>query len=122
MPSRRMWLTVPLLLVAVVAVLWLRGLLPWPGGNAGHHRAPPGGTYSGPPPAGHRQATFGGGCFWCTEAVFQQLNGVYAVASGYSGGTVKNPTYHQVCSGTTGHAEVIQVIYDPAVISFADLL
>jgi peptide-methionine (S)-S-oxide reductase len=68
------------------------------------------------------RATFGAGCFWCTEAVFQQLNGVQSVVSGYSGGRVKNPTYHQVNSGTTGHAEVTQIAFDPAVISFAELL
>ena len=68
------------------------------------------------------QATFGSGCFWCTEAVFQQLNGVKSVVSGYSGGEQANPTYEQVCSGQTGHAEVVQVTYDPAVISFDELL
>lgn len=67
-------------------------------------------------------ATFGTGCFWCTEAVFQELKGVYKVTSGYSGGTVKNPTYEDVCSGTTGHAECLQIIYDPKVISFDELL
>ena len=67
-------------------------------------------------------ATFGAGCFWCTEAVFQQLNGVHSVVSGYSGGHVKNPTYQQVSSGNTGHAEVTQIAFDPAVISFAELL
>lgn len=67
-------------------------------------------------------ATFGSGCFWCTEAVFQQLPGVRAVISGYSGGHVKNPTYEQICGGRTGHAEVVQVTYDPAVITFAELL
>jgi methionine-S-sulfoxide reductase len=67
-------------------------------------------------------ATFGSGCFWCTEAVFQQLRGVKSVTSGYSGGTVVNPTYEQVCTGRTGHAEVVQVTYDPTEISFADLL
>ncbi|HQR05742.1 MAG TPA: peptide-methionine (S)-S-oxide reductase MsrA [Gemmatales bacterium] len=67
-------------------------------------------------------ATFGTGCFWCTEAVFQQLRGVQGVTSGYSGGKVKNPTYEQVCSGDTGHAEVIQVVFDPKAISFKDLL
>ena len=77
---------------------------------------------SAPPPATPQKATFGAGCFWCTEAVFQHLKGVQSVVSGYSGGTVKNPTYEQVCTGTTGHAEVIQVTYDPAVISYADLL
>ncbi len=68
------------------------------------------------------KATFGSGCFWCTEAVFQQLRGVKSVVSGYSNGNVENPTYEDVCSGTTGHAEVIQVTYDPAVISFDELL
>ncbi len=67
-------------------------------------------------------ATFGAGCFWCVEAIFLQLNGVYKVESGYSGGTVVNPTYKQVCAGTTGHAEVIQVTYDPQVIAYDDLL
>ena len=67
-------------------------------------------------------ATFGNGCFWCTEAVFQQLKGVKSVTSGYSGGTVKNPTYEQVSSKKTGHAEVIQIAYDPAVVSFQVLL
>jgi len=67
-------------------------------------------------------ATFGSGCFWCTEAVFQQLDGVTKVESGYSGGKVKNPTYREVCTGLTGHAEVIQVTYDPAKVSFKELL
>ena len=68
------------------------------------------------------QATFGGGCFWCTEAVFQQLQGVHRVESGYAGGEVPNPTYEAVCNGTTGHAEVIQVTYNPQIISYAKLL
>jgi len=68
------------------------------------------------------KATFGGGCFWCTEAIFLGLKGVSAVESGYSGGKTKNPTYHDVCTGTTGHAEVIQISFDPRVISFAELL
>jgi peptide-methionine (S)-S-oxide reductase len=72
--------------------------------------------------AGLETATLGGGCFWCTEAVFQQLAGVHAVRSGYAGGHVPNPTYEAVCRGTTGHAEVIQVLFDPKVISYADLL
>jgi peptide-methionine (S)-S-oxide reductase len=67
-------------------------------------------------------ATFGAGCFWCVEAVFQDLKGVQSVVSGYSGGTTKNPTYKQVCTGTTGHAEVCQITYDPAVVSFPELL
>jgi peptide-methionine (S)-S-oxide reductase len=67
-------------------------------------------------------AVIGGGCFWCTEAVFLELEGVLAVKSGYAGGSVVNPTYEQVCTGRTGHAEVIRITYDPAVISYADLL
>ncbi|TXH67071.1 MAG: peptide-methionine (S)-S-oxide reductase MsrA [Thiothrix sp.] len=67
-------------------------------------------------------ATFGGGCFWCTEAVFQQLRGVEQVVSGYSGGHLLNPDYRSVCNGTTGHAEVIQLHFDPKQISYADLL
>jgi peptide-methionine (S)-S-oxide reductase len=74
------------------------------------------------PPAEMELATFGNGCFWCTEAVFQRLKGVNSVVSGYSGGSVKNPTYQQVCTGTTGHAEVLQVTYDPKEISYEDLL
>lgn len=76
-----------------------------------------------PAPAGGAEtATFGTGCFWCTEAVFLQLKGVQSVVSGYSGGTVKNPTYDEVCTGKTGHAEVVQITFDPAVISFPELL
>jgi peptide-methionine (S)-S-oxide reductase len=67
-------------------------------------------------------ATFGNGCFWCTEAVFQQLEGVLKATSGYTGGHVKNPTYKEVCSGETGHAEALQIVYDPAKITFDDLL
>jgi peptide-methionine (S)-S-oxide reductase len=67
-------------------------------------------------------ATFGAGCFWCVEAIFEQLNGVNKVVSGYSGGHVKNPAYKEVCNGTTGHAEVCQISYDPSVISFDELL
>jgi peptide-methionine (S)-S-oxide reductase len=67
-------------------------------------------------------ATFGTGCFWCTEAIFQQLKGVLKVTSGYSGGHVVNPTYEQVCDKKTGHAEVVQVLYDPKQISYDELL
>jgi peptide-methionine (S)-S-oxide reductase len=67
-------------------------------------------------------ATFGAGCFWCVEAVFQRLEGVISIKSGYSGGTVKNPSYREVCSGTTGHAEVCQIIYDKTKVSFDELL
>lgn len=71
---------------------------------------------------GLAQATLGGGCFWCLEAVYKDLNGVKKVVSGYAGGHVSQPTYQQVCSGQTGHAEVVQVHYDPQVISYDDLL
>ncbi len=69
-----------------------------------------------------QKATFGSGCFWCTEAIFENLNGVHSVVSGYAGGHVLNPTYEEVCAGTTGHAEVTQITYDPSVISFDELL
>ncbi len=67
-------------------------------------------------------ATLGGGCFWCTEAVFTELKGVEKVESGYSGGSVENPSYEQVCSGETGHAEVVQVTFNPDILSYRDLL
>jgi peptide-methionine (S)-S-oxide reductase len=69
-----------------------------------------------------KNATLGGGCFWCVEAIYQDLQGVEQVVSGYAGGTVQNPTYQQVCTGTTGHAEVVQIAFDPEIISYADLL
>ncbi|MEO8116359.1 MAG: peptide-methionine (S)-S-oxide reductase MsrA [Bacteroidota bacterium] len=72
--------------------------------------------------SGFDTATFGTGCFWCTEAIFQRLNGVEKVISGYTGGNVENPTYEEVCKGNTGHAEACQVLYDPAVISYDELL
>jgi peptide-methionine (S)-S-oxide reductase len=67
-------------------------------------------------------ATLGGGCFWCLEAVYELLRGVEAVESGYSGGHIPNPSYQQVCSGTTGHAEVVQITFNPDVISYQDIL
>ena len=67
-------------------------------------------------------ATLGGGCFWCLEAVYKDLKGVEAVVSGYAGGSVVDPTYEQVCGGRTGHAEVVQIAYDPKIVSFRDLL
>jgi peptide-methionine (S)-S-oxide reductase len=69
-----------------------------------------------------KMAIFAGGCFWCTEAMFSQLKGVQKVVSGYSGGKIVNPTYDQVCSGSTGHAECTQITYDPELISFGELL
>jgi peptide-methionine (S)-S-oxide reductase len=73
-------------------------------------------------PEGREVATLGAGCFWCVEAVFQGLRGVDSAISGYSGGQIKNPSYKEVCAGTTGHAEVVQIIFDPSVLSYADLL
>lgn len=70
----------------------------------------------------HEVATLAGGCFWCLDTVFRDLKGVEKVESGYAGGKTKNPSYREVCSGTTGHAEVVQVTFDPTVISFRDLL
>ena len=67
-------------------------------------------------------ATFGAGCFWCVEAIFQNLDGVKSVASGYSGGAIKNPSYKEICTGRTGHAEVIQIVYDPSRLTFDELL
>ncbi len=74
------------------------------------------------PKSMEQQATFGNGCFWCTEAVFLAVKGVSKVESGYSGGKVKDPTYKEVCTGLTGHAEVIRITFDPPVVSFSDLL
>ncbi|MFK7952488.1 MAG: peptide-methionine (S)-S-oxide reductase MsrA [Ekhidna sp.] len=68
------------------------------------------------------KATFGSGCFWCTEAVFQRLKGVSSVKSGYAGGNTLNPTYNEICSGQTGHAEVIQIEFDPSIIGYPELL
>lgn len=75
------------------------------------------------PTAPHREvATLGGGCFWCLEAVFEQMHGVEKVESGYSGGTMPDPSYRAVCSGLTGHAEVVQVTFDPAVTTYREVL
>ena len=70
----------------------------------------------------YEKATLGGGCFWCVEAIYQDVQGIVKVESGYAGGHVPNPTYRAVCNGTTGHAEVIQLTYDPNQISFEDIL
>jgi peptide-methionine (S)-S-oxide reductase len=74
------------------------------------------------PRAKTEQATLGGGCFWCLEAVFEQLRGVERVVSGYAGGHVSNPSYEQVCSGNTGHAEVVQITFDPSVLTYREIL
>jgi len=67
-------------------------------------------------------ATFGSGCFWCAEAIFERVKGVHKVISGYAGGSVDQPSYEQVCTGKTGHAEVVQITFDPSIVSYADLL
>jgi peptide-methionine (S)-S-oxide reductase len=81
---------------------------------------------SNPAPSSHTNATelvtLGGGCFWCVEAIYQRIHGVKSVASGYAGGKTENPTYEEVCSGLTGHAEVIQIEFDPAQVSLANIL
>src|SRR6266850_4246954 len=104
-------------IIAALAALILGGKGPATQGSAkiGQEAKP---TASGPTDT----ATFGAGCFWCVEAVFQNLKGVQSVVSGYAGGTVRNPTYEDVCSGQTGHAEACQIAYDPAVISYPELL
>jgi peptide-methionine (S)-S-oxide reductase len=79
-------------------------------------------SLTGSLPANYDTATLANGCFWCTEAIFQQLKGVQKVTSGYSGGQIVNPTYKEVCTGTTGHAECIQIVFDPSQISFDELL
>lgn len=71
---------------------------------------------------GYEIATLGGGCFWCTEAVFEEVKGVISVVSGYSGGLIKNPSYREVCDGNTGHAEVVQIKFDPSVINYKQIL
>ncbi len=77
---------------------------------------------SSPTPAKTATATFGGGCFWCVDAVYQYVPGVLKITSGYAGGTVPNPTYDQVCTGRTGHAEVVQITYDPSKVTYEQLL
>ena len=73
-------------------------------------------------PSELERATLGGGCFWCLEAVYQQIQGVQSVVSGYAGGPRPNPSYEAVCTGTTGHAEIVDIVFDPQIVSFRDLL
>ena len=100
-----------------IRFLFLAGLLL--GGTAARLRQPKTMSHSTNPT---EFATLGGGCFCCTEAVFEMLPGVKSVTSGYAGGTMKNPTYEEVCSGNTGHAEVIQIKYEPEVVSYEKIL
>jgi len=104
------WSFVLALIIAAAVVLWVSGKFDTKTEEPG------------PPPPGSQQATFGCGCFWCSEAIFQQVRGVHSAIPGYSGGTVKNPSYRQVCNQDTGHAEVIQITFDPNVVSFQELL
>src|SRR5436190_21736142 len=101
--------------VALIGVLFL-------GSYYMKDKPTPAPTPAAPKDAGPAVATFAGGCFWCTEAVFLELKGVHTVVSGYIGGDTPNPTYKDICTGTTGHAEAIQITYDPAAITFNELL
>ena len=114
MRSRKSWLALSVIVLGIIAAAFSKGRLAM--------SETPSVAVPAEVPAGKARATFGSGCFWCTEAVFQQLKGVESVVSGYSGGGVKNPTYHQVCTGSTGHAEAIQITYNPAVVSYEQLL
>jgi peptide-methionine (S)-S-oxide reductase len=121
--SAPLLLPVALAVLALVALLFLfnRGDTPMPEHFPKLEPAEIG-PEPAPAPGDTELATFGSGCFWCTEAVFLQMKGVRKVESGYSGGWVKNPSYRQVCTATTGHAEVVQVTFDPRVISYPELL
>jgi peptide-methionine (S)-S-oxide reductase len=114
---RAIYWVVPALILAVAIIVWQ---VSRPAESAMPEQFP------APEPAATSDdstvATFGNGCFWCTEAIFQQLKGVKTVTPGYTGGTAKNPSYEQVCTGLTGHAEGIQVTFDPKVITYAELL
>src|SRR5262249_19788080 len=94
-----------------------KGAMPIPAGHFVHHR-----PIKGPFPEGMEQAVFGLGCFWGAERLFWTLPGVFTTAVGYAGGLTPNPTYEEVCSGMTGHTEVVLVVYDPRVVSFGTLL
>ncbi len=115
MANRKLIIFVPMLIVGVVAIAIYAG-------NQNMSANQTSNADQIPPGVELETATFGTGCFWCTEAVFQQLEGVHSVLSGYSGGHTKNPTYQEICTGATGHAEVVQIQFDPKVISFKDLL
>jgi peptide-methionine (S)-S-oxide reductase len=106
----------PVILNSIIAALGLLTFVGCAQTNQSNH------VMDSLPMAGAELATLGAGCFWCVEAIFQSLDGVYKVESGYAGGTVMNPSYKEVCNGTTGHAEVVQVHFNPKVISFADIL
>src|SRR5260370_16451953 len=106
MSARIVAWTALVFVVGAAAILWLGGFVSLPEPKLAHGRPTPAGKPAGPPAAGHQQATLGGGCFWCTEAVFQQVNGVQSVMSGYSGGAGKNPTYHALRTRNTHPAHL----------------
>jgi peptide-methionine (S)-S-oxide reductase len=114
MHARKYAFAFAVLLIGLCTAVWLRG----------QFKAPAAATITAPTELspGMERATFGAGCFWCTEAVFRQLKGVQSVISGYAGGSVPQPTYAQVCAGRTGHTEVAQITFDPNVITYDDLL
>lgn len=114
---RRFWPTTLMLVAAIAA-----GTSIAMNSESAETKADPARIDPGPKPEGLKLATFGNGCFWCTEAVFRELRGVYGVTSGYTGGSIPNPTYQQVGTGATGHAEAIQIEYDPEQISYTELL
>lgn len=103
----------------VVALLFVAGFVLY---DYNHRPEHPMSTAAKPLPENVEFATLGGGCFWCVEAGFELVNGVERVESGYTGGELRNPTYQQICTGTTGHAEVVQVAFDPKVVSYRDIL
>lgn len=107
-----------------IGIISLAALLIFTGSSCGQKNKPEEKNMTKEPinTAGLETATFGSGCFWCTEAIFLNVDGVVKVESGYTGGTVKNPTYKEVCSGLTGHAEAIQLTYDPKKVSYEELL
>jgi peptide-methionine (S)-S-oxide reductase len=116
------WLKVASVWAPIVGVVAVAGGFFAMSGNRAHDPAAAGREDAVLDSDKFERATFGAGCFWCTEAVFQQLNGVQSVVSGYSGGHVPSPTYREICGGATGHAEVTQIAFDPNVISYAELL
>lgn len=119
-PSKTGRIQINLVAIAATWLLLLPAVLP--AANNSVEKEEPKDDAQGESPAKLETATFGAGCFWCTEAVFEQLEGVHSVVSGFSGGKLANPTYKQVLTGMTGHAEVVQITFDPQVISYKDLL
>jgi len=106
----------------LTGALWLVCVLPAPLAESREYPMADGQKSSQPAVTEKEIATLGGGCFWCLEAVFEEMAGVKRVVSGYAGGSVRNPTYDQVCTGTTGHAEVVQIEFDPRVTSYEAIL